>query len=163
MKIRDLDNGYKALVQRVFELDKSHPAIAVGILAAQGAEQHGDDDLTVIQIAIWNEFGTDKIPARSFIRAWFDENEKRCREQLAALLPSVVSGQRTKAQVLELLGVKWVGEIQARIAAGIDPANAESTIARKGSSKPLIDTGVLRSSISYKVGEAEDFQKDGGK
>jgi hypothetical protein len=44
-----------------------------------------------------------------------------------------------------------VGVIKQRIANGIAPPNSPYTIARKGSSKPLIDTGQLRNSITYQV------------
>lgn len=156
VKITDRDQGLEALKRRVFGVGR--PVISVGILEKDGAkpkkEEDGDaSDLTVLEVAIWNEFGTDKIPSRSFIRAWFDENRDRAHEMLRRMMVSVVEGKRTKEQVLELLGQKFVAEIQARIAAGILPENAPSTVARKGSSKPLIATGQLRSSISYEVGE----------
>jgi hypothetical protein len=64
---------------------------------------------------------------------------------------TVIEGKRTSDQVLEILGQRAVGQIQERIASGIAPANAPSTVAKKGSSTPLIDTGVLRSSITYQV------------
>lgn len=155
VKITDRDQGLAALKKRVFGIGQ--PVISVGILEKDGAtpkkEEDGDSDLTVLEVAIWNEFGTDKIPSRSFIRAWFDENRDRAREMLRRLMVSVVEGKRTKHQVLELLGQTFVAEIQARISAGIPPENALSTVAHKGSSKPLIATGQLRSSISYEVGE----------
>lgn len=151
--IRDRDAGYAALVARVFGLAKVKPRIDVGVLEGPGGETHGDDAVTVLEVAVWNEFGTDSVPSRSFVRAWFDEHEAELRQELVKLMQAVVRGERTKDQVLELLGQRCVAQIQARIADGIDPPNAPSTIARKGSSKPLIDTGALRSSISYRVRE----------
>lgn len=148
--IQDNDRGYRELVKRVFGL-KTRARIDVGII--DGDRPHGNDGATVLEVGLYNEFGTDRIPARSFIRAWFDENEAKNREDLAKLMQSVVTGARTKEQILELLGARFVGEIQARIAEGIDPPNAKSTIERKGSSTPLIETGVLRSSISFRVVE----------
>jgi hypothetical protein len=41
--------------------------------------------------------------------------------------------------------------MQQRIADRIDPPNAASTIKRKGSSVPLIDEGILRTSILGQV------------
>jgi hypothetical protein len=127
------------------------PVITVGILAEAGKEAHVDDSLTVLEVAVFNEFGTDRIPERSFIRAWFDENESRLRTALSRMMVSVIAGKRTKEQALELLAQTCVGQIQKRIANGISPPNADSTIDRKGSDKPLVDTGQLRSSISYRV------------
>lgn len=164
VKIFSHDYGYKELVRRVYGIQK--PKISVGILEKDGAQEHkGEHDLTVLEVAIWNEFGVDaegvdkngkpyhvKIPPRSFIRAWVDENQERIREAMHRLMESVVAGKRTKEEALELLGQWCVGQIQARIAQGIPPPNAPSTIAAKGSATtPLINTGQLRSSVSYRV------------
>lgn len=156
MPLKDVDHGYKKLVETVFGLGK--PKITVGIFEAEGNAKVGDDELTLIQVAIWNEFGTDDghVPARSFIRAWFDENAEKCREATRAMMQAVVAGKYTKEQALELLGQRFVAEIQKRIARGIDPPNAESTIKMKGSSTPLINTGQLRSGITYKTNTGED-------
>lgn len=155
--VQDVDKGYAELVKRVFGMAKTKTRIDVGVLEGKADEPHGGEDVdqavTVLQVAIWNEFGTERIEARSFIRGWFDENEANLRRELVTLLQLVVAGQRTKEQVLEMLGMRAVGQIQARIAAGISPPNKPSTVAAKGSSTPLIDTGTLRSSITYRVVE----------
>ncbi len=153
MGVSDKDNGYADLVKRVIGLRPV--TIRTGILEADGAQPHGEagDEVTLIEIACFNEFGTATIPERSFIRAWFDEAEADLRAKLTMLMQSVVRGERTRQQVLDTMGAYCVGEIQKRIAEGIAPENAPSTIAQKHSSKPLVDTGQLRSSISYDVKE----------
>lgn len=155
-KITDVDHGAKALRETLEAF--GHVRIEVGVLEKDGAQVHksttGEEPVTVIQVAAWHEFGTEDIPARSFLRAYVDENQARLRAMLSALAVSVATGKRTKADALEILGAKMVGEIQARIAAGIDPPLSPATIARKGSSVPLIDTGQLRSSISFRVRES---------
>ena len=150
-RVTDIDRGYRALVERVFEAAKTKPVVRVGIHESDG--DRDDRGARVIDIATWNEFGTDRIPARSFVRAWFDGAEGQLREDLVTLMQSVVSGKRTREQILEILGQVAVGGMQARIAQHIDPPNAASTVKRKGSSTPLIDTGALRSSITYDVKE----------
>jgi hypothetical protein len=150
--LHDVDHGYKARLKALLRL-KEPAHIDVGILEAAGAEPHGDDALTVIEVGVFNEFGTATIPERSFIRAWFDESEPQLRADLAVLMQGVGQGKRTRAQALELLGQRCVGQIQERIAAGIEPENRPSTVKRKGSSTPLIHIGTLRSSISYHVEE----------
>ena len=155
-RVTDRDRGYKDLRKRLF--GTANPKISVGILEADAdAPAKGgskDEPLTILEVAIINEFGSEDgkhPPARSFIRAWFDGARGDIQERLNKEMLGVVAGKRTKEQALDRVGLWAVGEIQKRIAAGIDPANADSTIARKGSSTPLIDTGQLRSSISYKV------------
>lgn len=148
VRIKDRDRGYRSLVRRLYGLKK--PKLAVGIMQAEGAEDHGG--VTTLQVAQWMEFGTSTVPARSFLRAWFDENRARTQEMLRRILAAVVAGKYTPDQGLELLGAKFVGEIQRRIANRIPPPLKPETIARKGGKDvPLIDTGQLRSSISYKV------------
>jgi hypothetical protein len=149
MTVKDVDHGYRRLVEIVFGLER--PVITVGIFESEGSKMYASDDMTLLEVAIIHEFGTDKIPERSFIRAWFDENQDRCREALRVMLEVVVAGKYTKEQSLELLAQRFVGEIQKRIAAGIPPPLAQSTIDRKGSSTPLINTGQLRSGITYKI------------
>ena len=148
MTFKDVDKGYKDLVRRVYGVGK--PKITVGIFEVAGAKTY-EEGLTLIEVAIANEFGTDRIPERSFIRAWFDENEEKIRAAVRVMLEATIRGKYQPKQALELLGQKFVGEIQKRIAAGIEPANAPATIAAKGSSTPLIDKGTLRAGITYKV------------
>ena len=180
--VRDIDHGYSATVKRVFGFQKAR--ISSGILEAAGqqtkqpplrqfhyeaplgeqlAALFGDAGatgeeaaVTLIEVACWNEFGTEDIPARSFIRDWFDERQEVIRGWLFNLMTAVIQGRRTKEQALELLGQQCAASIQARMAAGgpyPPPGDklADSTIKRKGSSIPLIDTGQLRSSVSYRV------------
>lgn len=150
MTVRDIDHGYRKLVESVYGLRA--PKIDVGILAADGAAAYaGGDGATVLEVAMWNEFGAGHVPERSFIRAWFDENEDACGRAVVAMMRAVLAGRYTSKQAVELLAQRFVAEIQRRMAQGIPPPNAPSTVAAKGSDKPLIDTGQLRSSISYLV------------
>ena len=154
--IEDRDHGYRALLSRVLSLEKAPPSIAVGILA-RDASKPDSGGVTVLDVGTWNEFGTVnadgsvRVPARSFIRAWADENQKTARKILTGLMKQVITGKLTEAQALEQFGLWAKGAIQQRMARGVPPPNAQSTIDRKGSSTPLIDTGVLRSSIDFEV------------
>lgn len=147
-------------------------SITVGIHAAQGGagKKAGKgakgSAMSVLAVAIANEYGTDTIPARSFVRGYVDENESKIQAQVKSTLSRIVQGKLNRRVGLERLGQAWSGGMKARIAAGIAPANAASTIRRKGSSKPLIDTGQLRSSITYRVngsGKREPLSKVAGK
>lgn len=152
--LRDTDLGFAALAALVYGF--ARPTIAVGILD-KGGDPHEGSDLTVLEVAVWNEFGTRnkdgavRVPARSFIRAWFDENREQIRGWMAAMMRSVLAQKRTKEQALELVAQKCVGSIQERMARGIAPPNRPRTVARKGSATPLINTGQLRSSITFRV------------
>jgi hypothetical protein len=53
--------------------------------------------------------------------------------------------------MLDTIGAQAVGFCRDAIANGIAPANAPSTIKRKGSATPLIDQGHLRNAITHVV------------
>lgn len=152
-EVRDADKGLKDLIKRVFEMKQAQ--IHVGILEADAAKPHEGGGGTVLAVATVHEFGLGHVPQRSFLGSYFDENAGRHRSQIRAMLQSVIKGKRTPAQMLDLLGLQWVGEIQKRISAGISPALAAATIRRKTRADgavadiPLILTGQLRASISH--------------
>jgi hypothetical protein len=52
---------------------------------------------------------------------------------------------------LSKLGIMAQGDIQGEITSLSTPPNAPSTIRRKGSSNPLIDSGEMRGAVTYKV------------
>jgi hypothetical protein len=123
-------------------------AVEVGVLGVAASAAKGD--VTVGDIATWAEFGIGQ-PQRSWLGGWIDEHEKDLDPIISAELRAILKGDRTREQAAARLGAWIVGSIQQRIADGIDPPNAESTIRQKGSATPLIDTGQLRSSIASRV------------
>jgi len=146
--LKRTDHGYDALKKTVLEW--GNPVVAVGILGA-AATQTEKGGASLLEVGTWNEFGTETIPARSFIRATLDQEETAAKDLIVKLTQAVIKGKMTKAQALQLLGVWAQGRVQARIASSIPPPNAPSTIRQKGSSTTLINTGQLRSAISYEV------------
>lgn len=145
MTVRVHDRGARRLVSTVRTLRADKPGVEVGVLGAEAYE----GGITVAQVAEWAEFGLGQ-PQRSWLRAWVDNNRSELDRVVAAETRAIVEGRRTQAQALDRLGLWIQGQIQQRIANGIAPPNAESTIDHKGSSTPLIDTGQLRSSITYR-------------
>ncbi len=153
VRIRDIDNGYIKLLEAAAKA--RHGTVDVGILASEGDKaSQTTPSLTVAEVAAFNEFGLG-VPERSFVRAYVDENGSLLREDIRKLALLVVKGKKTTEEALETLGLKVVGGMQKRISKGIPPPNAPATIRRKGSSKPLIDTGQLRSSITHRVNKSQ--------
>lgn len=151
MSVRSRDNGAKALLKAVSK--SPGPSVDVGVLGAEaGAQVPGESEepVTVGQVAEWAEYGLGQ-PERSWLRAWIDEHQAEIHAMMRAGSDAVIRGEQTREQAMGILGAWITGQIQLRIAAGIMPANAESTIERKGSSTPLINTGQLRSSIANRV------------
>ena len=147
--IVDKDKGYRALVKTVFGFEK--PVVSVGIHAAEGAKAYdGTNPATVVDVAGFHEFGLG-VPERSWLRGWYDSTTTENKEFIRSRLLMVVQGKITKEQALEQIGLKFQTAIQERISDGIPPPNAASTIRQKGSSTPLIDTGQMRSSVTFSI------------
>lgn len=150
--IKDIDHGYKDLIDRFAKAALRDNVLTVGIHEAEGSEEKETSDgeaepATLAEIASFHEFGLG-VPRRSFIADWADENRAAHEAQLRAVARAVVKGTVPSVEVgLARLGSLFVGQVQKRIADGIDPPLEESTVKAKGSSKPLISTGQLRTAI----------------
>lgn len=119
-------------------------AVNVGILA--GATY--PDGMPVAQNGFWQEFGTSKMPARSFLRSTVAEKSRGWPDAMAKIAKSNgYDSRKTMASMGE--GIK--GQIQHTINTLSSPPLAQSTIDAKGHSKPLIETAVLLRSIDYEV------------
>lgn len=154
--VRTTDTGWKERLARLqaAERDAARWEVVVGVLAdGKGGALAEGGDLVVLDLATIHEFGsTDgRVPQRSFLRAWVDENHAQVLEWQRAMMRAVAAGELDVPLALERLGLKIAGAIQAFMATSIPPPNAPATIERKGSSTTLIDSGQLRSSITHQV------------
>jgi hypothetical protein len=145
------DTGEKKLRAELNRLKKG-PGVKIGVLENAGnhkSENDHEEILTVAAVATFNEYGTETIPERSFIRSTMTENESALLEYSRELKGKVLKGELKTEEALGLMGMKIQSLIQRKIDSIDSPPNSPETIARKGSSKPLIDTGQLRQSITY--------------
>ena len=140
MSVKDTNNTDKLLKQLETLFKKE---ITVGI--------HGDAGSDNLMKANANEFGTSKIPERSFIRAGFDTEKGNINRDAEKLVKKVVAMEIKPQAAANLLGDTTKGRIQEFAIDLRDPPNAESTIKQKGSSNPLVDTGQMIGAIDYKV------------
>jgi len=156
MSVQDIDRGYKKLFEMAEKMSRK-PYVKVGVVG-NAAKERDDDGATVAEYASYNEFGTENIPERSFIRATIDERRNRLFGKALQLQSAVLAGKMSLDLALDQIGLLTQANIQQKIEKLRDPANAPSTVAAKGSSNPLIDTGRLRQSISYeKVKGGDDL------
>lgn len=152
---------------------KGRLLVTVGVHGDDGAENHlgevgfandgalessGGGELTVLDVGTFHEFGVSPfqlpsgaihpgIPQRSFIRAWFDESQPFIQETLSSQMKLVVAGKITAEVAGKRIALAFEGAVKQRIARGIGPPLAASTIAAKGSSKQLINHGQLRAAV----------------
>lgn len=128
-----------------------------------------------IELALIHEFGAPSagIPERSFIRSSFDKHADKYQRLCNVLIRQVYEGTIDERRALGFAGVIMATDMKLGITtgAGIGPANAPATLARKlgkgkwnrrgGKNKTqpraLVDTGQLVGSISWEVvaGEAK--------
>ncbi len=95
-----------------------------------------------------------QIPPRPFLEPAIKANLDRIAAQQTKVIRAALAGENEKARVeIVKLGLLGQNIIKAWF---VDPRNnwapnAASTIARKKSDRPMIDTGALRNSITYVV------------
>lgn len=154
------DHGRNKLMRSVGSEGWHGRTIFLGIQGKEAAESKSvkaadgsvsqDDSLTVGAVAAFHELGLG-VPERSWLRGWVDENHAMILDDMRRVQRQIILGKLTPDKAAEILGLKWQASIQERITRGIDPPLEAETIARKGSSTPLIDTGQIRSAITYLV------------
>ena len=113
----------------------------VGFMPGQNFEKDGTD---VAVVAMRNEFGDDKVPARPFMSQAINNNEKAISKIATQALK-----EEAPKDILDIIGEGLSTLIRKEIEKGDFVPNAPSTIARKGSDKPLIDTGLMKESVEH--------------
>ena len=91
------------------------------------------------------------IPERSFIRSTFDEKEPEWSKYFNMLITKIIHSDLTAEEAYERLGSRIAKDIQRTIREMHEPGNAGATVARKKADNPLVDTGRLRQSVTWKV------------
>lgn len=147
MSVRITDNRreYDVLLAAVNEASKGL-YVVVGITGDKGSD--------LVTIGAYNEYGSEDgkhPPKRSFLRSTYDEGKEKYVAMVAKGLDDSLAGKGTLRRALDLAGLKLSNDVKLKIRRGILPENAAITIKRKGSSKPLVDTGRLLQSISHEI------------
>ena len=149
MAVVDHDLGFRKIVSNLQDLDNAE--IVVGVLRNAGKEKDGTD---LVDVAVYNEFGTKHIPSRPFIRIASDEHGDEWQDLSERCVDAIIAGRIGKSQAMNLIGSKAKADIQKVFGDKSKLApNKQSTIDRKGSSAPLIDSSRLRGSIDFRIDE----------
>ena len=172
--------GMKQLRARIDELKRAHKNAPKGVRVGFFETAKYQDGTPVASVAAWNEFGIEsrtfpvisskgkviflkrakpkKIPARPFFR---NAAKDRFRKSAMAILrrdaePTLVVDKQTA----NLIGLKLQADVQESIYELKDPPHAEVTkliyerlraAKNKGTTNPLISTGKMRMSVTYKL------------
>lgn len=149
MSVTVKDRGWNRIRKEIEEMGRSF--VKIGVLSNAGRYPASIGGMNLAEVATVHEFGTEKIPERPFLRQAFDKSNKKISDFIRNERDKIYQGASTTNESLHKLGVLHQGQVQETIATGEFAPLAPSTVARKGSSKPLIDTGRLRQSINFEV------------
>lgn len=144
-KTADVLKGLQALADR---------DILIGVPEAKSSRKSGD--ITNAELAFIHSEGSParNIPPRPFLQPAIEANQDRIAELHRGLFKAALNGGAGRTEI-ELKKIGMYGQNIARDwftnPSNHWPALRPATIARKGSDKPLIDTGQLRKSVTYVI------------
>lgn len=119
--------------------------VTVGIHEDDNARPEGD--VNNATLGAIQHFGTDTIPPRP----WLDVGVAQSTKEYLQIIQDGIEDGLSMQQIHEQLGLVAAASVQQYMVDLRTPPNAPSTIERKGSSNPLIDTGELRQSVTYEI------------
>lgn len=134
--------------------------VLVGVPKGSGSYEDGLTYATVLAV---NNFGSADglIPPRPALQPAIEKGAPQYQRLAELMIPKVLSGQMEMHMLLEQMGQLAEGHVKQEITDLRTPPNAASTIAKKGSDNPLIDTGALRQSIRYVVDDGKEAIEEG--
>lgn len=143
---KDEDKGYIRIQRDIRALrDRS---VKVGIMGSETVK-----GVSVVDYAMYNEFGTRNIPARPFMATTYAQYGDQMSQFIDYLASRMFVGLISADRVLRVIGESYQAKVQMTIRNAKEWAvpNAPGTIAQKGSSSPLIDTGRMIQSVRYEI------------
>ncbi|MEY4507947.1 MAG: hypothetical protein RLZZ450_69 [Pseudomonadota bacterium] len=145
-KVKEKGPGFAKLISEL-----AGGTITIGVQGEEATMQHPNTDLSVGELAAVHELGLG-VKERSWLRSWFDQNQARIQAETRAALAQVAVRRVSRKQALEELGYRWTDEIRENIQMGrITPPLAQATIDAKGHDIPLLESGVLMNSITFRL------------
>lgn len=109
-------------------------------------------DSEVLKIAAAHEYGTDKLPERSFIRASFDADKDKLGSIMSGQVNKVLSGQISADAAANAIGAQAAQLVQNFI--DENRVKPPSDFSKKTQHTTLYETGThIRDRIAFKVEE----------
>lgn len=136
----------KTALEKVLGVKVDKPKITLEAGFLEGVTY--SDGMSVPMVASLNEFGTYDIPPRPFFRNAINKNSDKWGKVFLQGMQ-----KQSARNAFGLLGERIRKDIIQSINDTNEPPNSPVTIARKGSSKPLVDTGLMRASVNYRIKE----------
>jgi hypothetical protein len=147
------DKVWREIQKKVAKAATAH--VRVGVLSSKGGDADHGEGISMVELAAIHEFGAPRagIPERSFIRRTFAKKARETAAMTKELARAVVLNKLSVAKALDVLGVWGAAAVRETITQGspIPPPLAASTVAKKGSTRSLVDTGRLVGAIQHEV------------
>ena len=110
----------------------------------------GSPSIAISDLAAIHEHGLG-VPKRAFVEPALQQNKAKYLRYVGRQITPIIRRRQTMNNAWQTLGAMAVADVQKYMLTASFKPLAPATIRRKGSSKPLIDTGQMRQSITYRV------------
>ncbi len=144
MRLIDFQKAQRELAK---ELNKFRGGKFVTVGIHEDAGDVEDGSMSQAQNGALQNFGNDRIPPRPWLIPGVESGVSDINDIIEQLIANGASPDDT----LDAVGSIAAGAVQQYITDLKEPPNAPLTIAKKGSSNPLIDTGSMRAAVTYKI------------
>lgn len=131
-------------LEKISDSMKGPNSVKVGL--PKGSNDY-PDGTSVVMVGAVHEFGSPSknIPQRSFLRATVQEKRRKYKKIFSKLAKRIVDNEIDLKKALNLVGLQVESDVKEKITDIKEPELKH----REGN--PLIDTGHLRQSITFKV------------
>lgn len=147
-------NSNPGWLARLLKNYKNREVLAVGYPASETGGIRYPDGTPVTLVAAVNNYGSQSmgIPARPFMQEGAKAAIAGDAGKVAAeLVPLLNQGKITPAEILRQMGPYAETSFKGVFTGTAWTPNADYTIEKKGSAQPLIDTGLLRNTLTHVV------------
>lgn len=134
--------------------DMDHVQSKVGFPKEAGVASGEQSQMSeVATIAVYNEFGTKRIPPRPALQTSFIVNKNGIKERLRKEAANIVKGRQNALIGIGRVGAWLTAQTKKTYRSWSTPPNALSTMRqKKGVNNPLIDTGQMVNTITHVEG-----------
>lgn len=138
---------------------RNMPKIAIGFPKTETAHIQYPDGTSVIDVAVWNNYGTNTIPERPFMDIGGRTAVKETQGLRKKLIGKIERDEIKVDDALDIVGMKAVSIVKKVIQDFTVPPNSPATIEKKKSDHPLIDTGLMVQSLTWEIRKEEEQAK----
>ena len=126
-------------------------SVDIGVLEGAGKTSEG---YPLAELAAVHEYGSMDLhtPERRWIRGTFEKYNDELVQMQKGIAKKLVTTEMTVEQALGLLGTWAVNKVKTHVKKDtITPDITQATKKAKGSSRPLIDTGLMVNSVTFRI------------